>query len=360
METPTNKQIFDFILDSFNETELNALCIDYFPEASYEFGSGMRLREKVKELIDYCNWHGIQEQLLVALRQEREEKYHLVFAQPISPPPPSVDPNQQHNIQAASPPQPAPQTHTNAPADPPQVPVSPAASSFIHEKTGLEFVRIPAGTFLYGTDKKAVDLPEYWISKTPVTNQAYKKFIETNPSHDVPKMWLGGENNWDKSTRTFKPELAEHPVVIVNWYEAVTFCEWAGLQLPTEEQWEKAARGIDGRSYPWGHDAPTDALCNFGQNVGGTTPVGRYSPGGDSPYGCVDMCGNVWEWCLNKYGKPEDTGIDQSGDVRVLRGGAWLSAYEVLQVTHRLGDFVPDFCYRDIGFRPVLARLPES
>ena len=86
---------------------------------------------------------------------------------------------------------------------------------------------------MYGYDKKSVDLPEYWISKTPVTNIAYKKFIDANPAHEVPKMlWLGGQNNWDKSTRTFKSELAEHPVVIVNWYEAITFCAWAGLQLP--------------------------------------------------------------------------------------------------------------------------------
>ena len=88
-----------------------------------------------------------------------------------------------------------------------------------------------------------------------------------------------------------------HPVVYVSWNDAQSFCEWAGLFLPTEQQWEKAARGTDGRMYPWGKDPPTTDLCNFNSNVGDTTPVGRYSPQGDSPYGIVDMAGNVWEWC---------------------------------------------------------------
>lgn len=409
MEIPTNKQLFDFILDSFNEKELDALCMDHLPEASYEFGSGMSLKEKVKELIDYCNWHGIRERLLVALQQERGEKYQTFLAQmgspsprpdlSANPPAPPVDKNQQYETQAHVLYQQVLQAQTDHDwlqvltltaqiemilpnyrdvaalkavafqllQKPGVESVSPAktltsqpsivvSDRFVHEKTGLEFVRISAGTFLYGQDKKVVDLPEYWICKTPVTNRVYQKFIEANPSHEVPKMWLGGENNWDPSTRTFKPELAEHPVVIVSWYEAVTFCEWAGLQLPTEAQWEKAARGTDGRSYPWGNDVPTETLCNFNHHVAGTTPAGRYSPQGDSPYGCVDMSGNVWEWCLNKYGKPEDTSIDQSDETRVMRGGAWPGDLEGLHTTYRLGDYGPDFRFRDIGFRPVLVR----
>jgi formylglycine-generating enzyme required for sulfatase activity len=348
MATPTNEQLYDFILDSFDEEELNDLCI-HIDGVRHEFGSGMSIKVKVKELIDYCNWHGIRDKLLDALEKERKEKYQAAFAQTISAP---------HQFETLM-----PQTAEPIPSPTAKTPTHPSTSdndSLVHEKTGLEFVRIPAGTFLYGYDKKSVDLPEYWISKTPVTNIAYKKFIDANPAHEVPKMlWLGGQNNWDKSTRTFKPELAEHPVVIVNWYEAITFCAWAGLQLPTEEQWEKAARGTDGLSYPWGHDAPTPKLCNYGENVGSTTPVGQYSPQGDSPYSCVDMSGNVWEWCLNKYDKPEDTDIDQSGDVRVLRGGAWLGDQDGVHTAHRLGGYAPDFRFHDIGFRLVLAR-PSS
>jgi formylglycine-generating enzyme required for sulfatase activity len=89
--------------------------------------------------------------------------------------------------------------------------------------------------------------------------------------------------------------ITDHPVR-VSWHDAVAYATWAGKRLPSEEEWEKAARGTDGRKYPWGDEEPTPDLCNFGKNEGGTTPVGKYSPQGDSPYGCADMAGNVWEW----------------------------------------------------------------
>ena len=108
----------------------------------------------------------------------------------------------------------------------------------------------------------------------------------------------------------------------------------------------------DGRAYPWGNEKPTDKLCNFDQNVGGTTPVGRYSSQGDSPYGCVDMSGNVWEWCLNKYGELEDTAIDRSGDIRALRGGSWLYDRQSARVSDG-GHHVPDYSMPTVGFRPV-------
>ena len=94
-----------------------------------------------------------------------------------------------------------------------------------------------------------------------------------------------------------------HPVVNVSWEDARSFCQWANqvtgqaLCLPTEAEWEKAARGTDGQIYPWGNQPPEDKLCNFGMNILDTTSVGSYSPQGDSPYGCADMAGNVWEWC---------------------------------------------------------------
>ena len=103
-------------------------------------------------------------------------------------------------------------------------------SSFIHEKTGLEVVHIPAGEFLYGEDKKSIHLPEYWISKTPVTQAVYQRFIAANLEQDVPR-------DWDKQKRTLPNGKAEHSVIYVNWYDAIAFCKWAELQLPTEEQW---------------------------------------------------------------------------------------------------------------------------
>ncbi|HFQ93293.1 MAG TPA: formylglycine-generating enzyme family protein, partial [Anaerolineae bacterium] len=164
--------------------------------------------------------------------------------------------------------------------------------------------------------------------------------------------------NWNKKKRTYPPNKAEHPVVLVSWYDAVAFCEWAGLQLPTEAQWEKAARGTDGRVYSWGNNDPTDKLGNFNENVGGTTPVGRYSPQGDSPYGCVDMIGNVWEWCLNKYDNPEDTGIDKSNARRIWRGGSWLFDQGFARAACRY-NFVPDGRSNDVGVRVCRRAVPH-
>ena len=122
--------------------------------------------------------------------------------------------------------------------------------------------------------------------------------------HTPPKYWKG---------ETPPAKIADHPVVYVSWHDVTAYAEWAGKRLPTEEEWEKAARGTDGRMYPWGDEEPTPELCNFGQNEGGTTPVGKYSPQGNSPYGCVDMAGNVWEW----------TASDHEKGGKVLRGGSW-------------------------------------
>jgi formylglycine-generating enzyme required for sulfatase activity len=232
-------------------------------------------------------------------------------------------------------------------------------NSFIHEKTGLELVRIPAGEFLFGEKNFRIYLPEFWISKTPVTFAAYQRFIRVVPNHPVPFLeedWAE-PYNWDARWRSYPADKADHPVVLVSWHDASVFCRWLGLQLPTEEQWEKAARGIDGRIYPWGNSEPTDNLCNFKKYVGGTTPVGRYSPQGDSPYGCMDMSGNVWEWCLNKYSNPEDK-IVGSDDLRVGRGGSWYSHQPYAHAASR-GDYHPDDRYFNLGFR-VVGHLPPN
>ena len=142
-----------------------------------------------------------------------------------------------------------------------------------------------------------------------------------------------------------------HPANYVSWDDAVTFCRWLSqesgkmVRLPTEAEWEKAARGTDGRLYPWGNELPTDRLCNFGGRVRWTTPVGKYSPYGDSPYGCVDMSGNVWEWCSTVWQEKAysfqvqdewtEAYLKQKGD-RVLRGGSWSHIVEKVRCAVRL------------------------
>ena len=326
MATPTNKQLREFILASFDESELGLFCFDHFEEAKLYFSDSMPMLDRVVALIQYCRRQGRMGDLLRALEGERPSKYQELLA--------SLTPAVKH--------------------------FEPEANSFVHEKTGLEFVRIPAGEFLFGEKNFRIYLPEYWISKTPVTFAAYQRFIRANPDYPVPFMddiWVQ-PYNWDVQWRSYPADKVNHPIVLVSWYDAVAFCEWAGLQLPTEEQWEKAVRGTDGRTYPWGNEMPTDKLCNFAKNIGGTTPVGQYSPQGDSPYGCVDMSGNVWEWCLNKHEKPEDTTIDQSKAWRVLRGGSWLYFNSDIHATSRLYD-VPNLRDYDIGFRVVVRRPPS-
>jgi len=193
-----------------------------------------------------------------------------------------------------------------------------------------EVVRIPAGEFLFGDEKEKRELPEFWIDKTPVTNAEYARFVR-DTDHTPPKYWKG---------ETPPAKIAGHPVVYVSWHDVTAYAEWAGKRLPTEEEWEKAARGTDGRMYPWGDEEPTPELCNFGQNEGGTTPVGKYSPQGNSPYGCVDMAGNVWEW----------TASDHEKGGKVLRGGSWYDDPRDVRGANR-GWFNPADTGGDGGFR---------
>ncbi|MDD5450407.1 MAG: SUMF1/EgtB/PvdO family nonheme iron enzyme [Desulfovibrionales bacterium] len=186
-----------------------------------------------------------------------------------------------------------------------------------------DMVWIPKGSFFYGDEKLGKNIEyEYVIDVFPVTNKQYKAFLDDEKEHEVPYIeedWAQ-KYKWDKEKRSYPEGKGDHPVVLVSYQDALDFCRWRSQKegknhrLPTEEEWEKAARGIDGRVYPWGNEF-NKAKCNtYESEIGGTTPVGKY-PDSASPYGCRDMAGNVWEWT--------DSWYDEGQDAKVLRGGSW-------------------------------------
>ena len=250
----------------------------------------------------------------------------------------------------------------------------------ITSPTTLNLVHVPAGEFLMGSvatrDEHAQDdefpqqqvyLPEFYIGRYSITNLQYAAFVRATGS-SAPESWL---------ERRLPPGKENHPVVTVLWNEALAFCAWLGeatgraFRLPTEAEWEKAARGTDGRIYPWGDGLPGETLCNFGRKVSDTTPVGRYSPQGDSPYGCADMAGNVWEWCSTKYwpypyragdGREDlqadgGPGGSRAYDRRVVRGGSFIYDRRDVRCAAR---FRSNPNHRDwhVGFRVVVAPDP--
>lgn len=201
----------------------------------------------------------------------------------------------------------------------------------IWQQIGIEMVTIPAGEFLNGDKKERVHLPEYRLARTPVTNAQYRAFVEATGQR-APDHWGGGRIPEGKE---------DHPVVEVSWEDAQAFCRWAGCRLPAEREWEKGARGTDGREYPWG-DKWEEGRCNSVEaGIRGTTPVGRY-PEGASPYGLLDMAGNVWEWCEDWY--------DADRNFKVLRGGSWGDLWHYVRAANRL-YYYPGNRLNIFGFR---------
>ena len=226
-------------------------------------------------------------------------------------------------------------------------------------KDGKEMLLIPADEFRMGDG--AVNAPEhkiyldgFYISRFPVTNAEYKKFVDAT-NHAAPGHWSNGKIPQGKEN---------HPVVDVTWSDAVDYCKWAEVRLPTEAEWEKAASWDEAkrekRVYPWGKDFDASKCNTKESGIGDTTPVGKYSPQGDSPYEIADMAGNVWEWCADWYDdnyyknspKQNPQGPD-SGQYRVLRGGSWLNLVLLARGAVRDGN-LPDFWDLNFGFRVVV------
>ena len=149
----------------------------------------------------------------------------------------------------------------------------------------------------------------------PVTVAQFRMFVEAT-AYTTTAEARGSAWNWTGKWEEVKganwahprgpdsdvKQKADHPVTCVSWHDAMAFCNWAGVRLPTEAEWEKAARGTDGRIWPWGNQKPNKELCNFNMDVGDTTAVGSY-PKGASPYGVLDAAGNVWEWTSSLWGE---------------------------------------------------------
>lgn len=195
-----------------------------------------------------------------------------------------------------------------------------------------EMVLVPAGPFIRGKPPgQLTEMDAFYIDKYPVTNAAYRVFLEMT-KHKPPPHWNGTE---------FVPGLENHPVVNVSWYDACAFAEFVGKMLPSTEQWEKAARGTEGRRFPWGsHFDP--ACANTSENGrAGTTAVDTF-PKGMSPYEVFDMAGNVWEWTRT---------CGSSGRVPI-RGGAWTSSSE-LAACYESRQKYPGYSNGDLGFRCV-------
>jgi formylglycine-generating enzyme required for sulfatase activity len=213
---------------------------------------------------------------------------------------------------------------------------------------------IPASEFTMGEGGEAhpVYLAAYTIGKYPVTNQLYHAFV-TASGHPAPTGWREGH---------YPDVLGDHPVVNVAWYDALAYCRWLSettghiYRLPSEAEWEKAARGTDGRPYPWGFEFDK-TRCNTGEaGLGWTMPVDAY-PGGASSYGVMDLIGNVWEWCSSLFVdypySPNDGREDpNAGGWRVLRGGSWFDLEWGARAARRLSGS-PDSLSRNTGFRVV-------
>jgi len=242
-------------------------------------------------------------------------------------------------------------------------PTPGAGSTLISDRDGMTLVYVPAGEFIRGSDdgdddekpSRAIYLDAFWIDQTEVTKDQYQKCV------------MDGKCARPSCSGT---QQGDHPVVCVSWQDAVDYCAWAGRRLPTEAEWEKAARGTDGRTYPWGSQEAAGDLLNFcdsrcshnwkdaavDDGYRETAPAGSY-PSGASPYGVLDMAGNVWEWTADWYdaqyyasSPTQNPGGPMSGTARVVRGGSWDLSQRYARAANR-NWLAPGYRDDDLGLR---------
>ncbi|MBI1930893.1 formylglycine-generating enzyme family protein [Candidatus Poribacteria bacterium] len=257
-------------------------------------------------------------------------------------------------------------------------PTTPKVLERINPKDGAAMVYIPEGKFIMGTSDAQIDtllkrfpdwdrswfngekpqhrvyLDGYWIYKHEVTVAQYRKFCRET-GHRMPNAPSWGWHD-------------DHPIVDVTWYDAAAYCQWAGVALPTEAQWEKAARGTDGRIWPWGNEWDKSKCNSYESGIEKTSPVGSY-PSGASPYGLMDMAGNVLEWCMDEWDSGFYAKSSSNNPVagrlisfvnnnftnvktdRSLRSGCWLLNPCIVRVANRYNLFNPTNSLNCLGFR---------
>lgn len=257
-----------------------------------------------------------------------------------------------------------PPVATEAPTEAPtELPALGIGSTMVGED-GMVLMYVPAGDFLMGSsnaDSQAssnekpqhtVYLDAFWIDQTEVTNKMYSLCVSAGMCNEPSY-----KSSSTRSSYYGNAEFDDYPVLYVDWNMARTYCQWVGRDLPTEAQWEKAARGTDGRNYPWGEGIDA-TYANYNSAVGDTTLVGSYEKGG-SVYGAYDMAGNVWEWTSDWYdvypGGDPSVSSDFGQTYRVLRGGACFSGDSGVRSAYRNWDY-PSSSNFYIGFR--CARSP--
>jgi formylglycine-generating enzyme required for sulfatase activity len=240
---------------------------------------------------------------------------------------------------------------------------------FLWKKDGTVLIRIPPGEFVMGSAEysdsipvKKIKLDEFFIGKLEITNAQFARFLN-----------VSGYRTKERWKEYITDGSGSYPVVHISWYDAAAYCRWAGLRLPTEAEWEKAARGCDGRKYPWGdrwdrnrcnnlqmNDKKISAKMLMMDRRRGTVPVGSI-PGGMSPWGAMDMLGNAMEWCSSVYKSYPYSSRDGREDPRskaerAIRGGCWFNNEDTLACAMR-EKTPPDYWYfyQYTGFRAALS-----
>lgn len=211
-------------------------------------------------------------------------------------------------------------------------------------KDGSPMILVPGGEFIYGEgdDRRRLTLPSFYMDKYEVTTKRYLAFQKATDRKEP-----------FKPNELIRPDDGDRPIIGVDWQDAEDYCRHYGERLPTEEEWEKAARGADGRAYPWGNHEPTHDLASYDwdakqrwQGYDHLSPVGAHEAG-KSPYGIYDLAGSVTEWTSSDYDR----------ESKVVRGGSWISHPSALRSAHRRG-VIASYRLNSLGFRCLLEASP--